>query len=69
MCVLSFAKVRSLNRVDSDVNTTVVVHGGHPLIYMTDGTRCPNAGDMAASTVIRFICDASAGAGMHSGLL
>ncbi|RPD65020.1 hypothetical protein L227DRAFT_494428 [Lentinus tigrinus ALCF2SS1-6] len=46
-----------------DVNTTVVVHGGHPLIYMTDGTRCPNAGDMTASTVIRFVCDASAGTG------
>ncbi|KAI0718869.1 hypothetical protein C8T65DRAFT_569940 [Cerioporus squamosus] len=46
-----------------DVNTTVVVQGGHPLIYMTDGSRCPNAGDMTASTVIRFICDGSAGTG------
>ncbi|TFK94941.1 mannose 6-phosphate receptor domain-containing protein [Polyporus arcularius HHB13444] len=46
-----------------DVNTTVVVHGGHPLIYMTDGSRCQNAGDMTASTVIRFICDGSAGTG------
>ncbi|KAI0715100.1 hypothetical protein C8Q76DRAFT_619010 [Earliella scabrosa] len=46
-----------------DVNTTVVVRGGQPLIFMTDGTRCPNAGDLTASTAIRFICDGSAGVG------
>ncbi|KAI0800825.1 mannose-6-phosphate receptor binding domain-containing protein [Fomes fomentarius] len=46
-----------------DANTTVVVSEGQPLIFMTDGSHCPNAGDLTASTAIRFICDGSAGIG------
>ncbi|KAI0361132.1 hypothetical protein OH77DRAFT_1390872 [Trametes cingulata] len=46
-----------------DVNTTVFVRDGHPVITYTDGTRCSDAGDQTGSTVIRFICDSSAGKG------
>ena len=27
---------------------------------MTDGSKCPNGGDLTASTAIRFICDPGA---------
>ncbi|KAH9943997.1 uncharacterized protein BXZ73DRAFT_39083 [Epithele typhae] len=46
-----------------DVNTTVVLREGNPLIFMTDGSRCSKDGDLTASTAIRFICDSSAGTG------
>ncbi|KAI0334494.1 hypothetical protein GY45DRAFT_1242855 [Cubamyces sp. BRFM 1775] len=46
-----------------DVNTTVFVRNGNPVITMTDGTRCSDKGEQTGSTVIRFICDASAGRG------
>ncbi|KAM5531338.1 hypothetical protein V8D89_014983 [Ganoderma adspersum] len=46
-----------------DVNTTVLVREGNPVILMTDGSPCPNAGNQTASTAIRFICDSSAGTG------
>ncbi|OSD06124.1 hypothetical protein PYCCODRAFT_1442922 [Trametes coccinea BRFM310] len=46
-----------------DVNTTVVVRDGNPVITLTDGTRCSDEGSPAGSTVIRFICDSSAGTG------
>ncbi|KAI1793994.1 hypothetical protein LXA43DRAFT_884480 [Ganoderma leucocontextum] len=46
-----------------DVNTTVLFREGNPVILMTDGSPCPNAGNLTASTAIRFICDSSAGAG------
>ncbi|KAH9858250.1 hypothetical protein C2E23DRAFT_718615 [Lenzites betulinus] len=46
-----------------DVNTTVLVREGNPLITMTDGTRCIDGGERTGSTVIRFICDSYAGTG------
>ncbi|KAI0778635.1 hypothetical protein BD413DRAFT_465905 [Trametes elegans] len=49
-----------------DVNTTVIVRDGHPVITLTDGTRCPNAGEQTGSSVIRFICDGYAGRGQPS---
>lgn len=54
----------SLDAFCRDVNTTVFVRDGHPVITMTDGTRCSGEGDQTGSTVIRFICDSYAGAGM-----
>ncbi|OBZ68375.1 hypothetical protein A0H81_11620 [Grifola frondosa] len=42
-----------------DANTTLVVRDGNPVLTMTEGSNCPNAGDMKASTAIRFICDTS----------
>ncbi|KAI8981215.1 hypothetical protein BD414DRAFT_419943 [Trametes punicea] len=47
-----------------DVNTTIVVRDGSPVITMTEGTRCFSEGDQTGSTVVRFICDSSAGRGM-----
>ncbi|KAI9057072.1 hypothetical protein FKP32DRAFT_1584706 [Trametes sanguinea] len=46
-----------------DVNTTVLVRDGSPVITLTDGTRCSDEGSQVGSTVIRFICDSSAGTG------
>ncbi|KAI0673582.1 hypothetical protein C8Q78DRAFT_1067877 [Trametes maxima] len=46
-----------------DVNTTVFVRDGHPVITLTDGTRCSDKSDQTGSTVIRFICDSYAGKG------
>ncbi|KZP24108.1 mannose 6-phosphate receptor domain-containing protein [Athelia psychrophila] len=39
-------------------NTTLSIKGGHPLLYMGGGSKCPNS-DMRATTAIQFICDAS----------
>jgi len=41
------------------VNTTIAVRDGHPVLIMTDGSRCPKADSMTTSTAIRFICDTS----------
>jgi len=41
------------------INTTLSVQDGNPLVVMTGGTLCANAGDLRASTVIRFLCDSS----------
>ena len=41
----------------------MLVREGNPVILMTDGSPCPNAGNQTASTAIRFICDSSAGTG------
>ncbi|TBU62101.1 mannose-6-phosphate receptor binding domain-containing protein [Dichomitus squalens] len=46
-----------------DVNTTVLFREGNPVILMTDGSPCPSAGSLTASTAIRFVCDSSAGTG------
>ncbi|EMD32523.1 hypothetical protein CERSUDRAFT_118565 [Gelatoporia subvermispora B] len=42
-----------------DANTTLLVRDGHPLLIMTEGSACPLASGMTASTAIRFICDTS----------
>ncbi len=41
-------------------NSTLSVVDGNPVLYMNDGSPCPNAGDnnnMLANTAIRFLCD------------
>jgi len=42
-----------------DANTTLLVRDGHPLLIMTEGSTCPFASGMTASTAIRFVCDTS----------
>ncbi|EPQ60276.1 mannose 6-phosphate receptor domain-containing protein [Gloeophyllum trabeum ATCC 11539] len=39
------------------VNTTLAVHDGHPLLYLTNGSPCPSIPQLRAASVIRFICD------------
>ncbi|CDO73171.1 hypothetical protein BN946_scf185007.g226 [Trametes cinnabarina] len=46
-----------------DVNRTVAVRDGNPVITLTEGTRCSTEGSQTGSTVLRFICDTSAGTG------
>jgi cation-dependent mannose-6-phosphate receptor len=40
-------------------NSTLSVVDGNPVLYLTDGSPCPNAGNtkMLANTAIRFICE------------
>ena len=40
-------------------NSTVHFSHENPVIYMTDGSSCPQAESMKASTAIEFICDTS----------
>lgn len=42
-------------------NSTLKVVDGSPVLYMQNGSPCPNAGDsnMLANTAIRFICERS----------
>ncbi|KAI0962279.1 hypothetical protein AcW1_001136 [Taiwanofungus camphoratus] len=42
-----------------NVNTTLTIRNDHPVLIMTDGSRCPKADSMTASTAIRFVCDTS----------
>jgi len=41
------------------VNTTVEIRDGHPLLILTGGSTCFGGVDIKASTAIRFICDRS----------
>ncbi|TFK56829.1 mannose 6-phosphate receptor domain-containing protein [Heliocybe sulcata] len=41
------------------VNTTLAIHDGHPLLYLTNGSPCPTITQLRASSVIRYICDTS----------
>lgn len=40
-------------------NTTLTTVNGSPVLYMHNGSPCPNAEDnkMLANTAVRFICD------------
>ncbi|TDL26346.1 mannose 6-phosphate receptor domain-containing protein [Rickenella mellea] len=40
-----------------DVNTTVLVRDGSPVLLLADGSPCPKSSSMKASSAIRFICD------------
>ncbi|PVF96102.1 mannose 6-phosphate receptor domain-containing protein [Serendipita vermifera] len=42
-------------------NSTVTVVDGNPVLYMSNGSPCPNSGEskIHASTAIRFICEPS----------
>jgi len=42
-------------------NSTLSAIDGNPVLYMNNGSPCPNAGDsnMLANTAVRFICDSS----------
>ncbi|THH09823.1 hypothetical protein EW146_g8566 [Bondarzewia mesenterica] len=42
-----------------EVNTTLLVRDNHPLLILTDGSPCPSAEHLRASTAVRFICDTS----------
>jgi hypothetical protein len=41
------------------VNSSFTVVDSNPVLHLTNGSPCPNAGDtkMLANTAIRFICD------------
>ncbi|KZT30983.1 mannose 6-phosphate receptor domain-containing protein [Neolentinus lepideus HHB14362 ss-1] len=41
------------------VNTTLAIHGGNPLLYLTNGSPCPTVSQLRAASVIRYICDTS----------
>ncbi|PCH34140.1 hypothetical protein WOLCODRAFT_63513 [Wolfiporia cocos MD-104 SS10] len=45
--------------IGSVMTTSLLVRNGHPLLIMSDGSRCPQSDNMTASTAIRFICDTS----------
>ncbi|KAL5494617.1 hypothetical protein ACEPAI_78 [Sanghuangporus weigelae] len=44
-------------------NTSLHFRNGNPVLFMTDGTSCPQSENMKASTAIQFICDNSAAEG------
>jgi cation-dependent mannose-6-phosphate receptor len=41
-----------------ETNTTLAMKEGHPLLYMSGGSNCPNS-EYQATTAIQFVCDKS----------
>lgn len=42
----------------SETNTTLAMKDGHPLLYMSGGSNCPNS-EYQATTAVQFVCDKS----------
>ena len=49
--------------LSSEVNTTLQVQNGHPIMLLTGGSSCPQAESMKASTVLYFTRDHKGGIG------